>query len=76
MDALVSLTISTLTLAASYGLIALGISLIWSSLGMLNLAHGITFAFAGYGAWWIGTEVSDNPAVGSLPAWPRAPRVP
>lgn len=63
MGTFVAVLISTLTIACSYGLIALGISLTWSSLGMLNLAHGITFAFAGYGAWWIGTEVSDSPFV-------------
>lgn len=42
---------SALTLASIYGLLALGISIIWSSLGMLNMAHGFTFAAAGYGAW-------------------------
>ncbi len=55
------LVISALTLAATYGLLALGISLTYSSLGMINLAHGMTFAAAGYGAWWVGANVSSNP---------------
>lgn len=63
MSDVVAIAISTLTIASSYGLIAVGISLTWSSLGMLNLAHGITFAFAGYGAWWFGTNLSSNPVV-------------
>ncbi len=63
MESVVAILVSTMTLAATYGLVALGISLTWSSLGMLNLAQGITFAFAGYGAWWIGTNVADQPAV-------------
>ncbi|MBC8196043.1 MAG: branched-chain amino acid ABC transporter permease [Acidimicrobiia bacterium] len=61
METLVAVLVSTLSLAAGYGLLAIGISLTWSSLGLLNLAHGITFGFAGYGAWWFGTEVSANP---------------
>lgn len=40
-----------LNLAAIYGLMAIGISLLWSSIGMINMAHGATFAAAGYSAW-------------------------
>ena len=35
---------SALSLAAMYGLLGIGISLTWASVGMLNLAHGFTFA--------------------------------
>lgn len=63
MDVFIAVLVSALSLAAGYGLVATGISLTWSSLGMLNLAHGITFGFAGYGAWWFGTEVSGHPVV-------------
>jgi branched-chain amino acid transport system permease protein len=41
--------LSALNLACIYGLLALGVSIIWSSLGMLNMAHGLSFAVAGYG---------------------------
>ncbi len=40
-----------LNLAAIYALMAISISMIWSSIGMLNLAHGATFAVSGYAAW-------------------------
>lgn len=40
-----------LNLAAIYGLMAIGISILWSSIGMINMAHGATFAFSGYAAW-------------------------
>ncbi len=40
MDVLVT----TINLAAIYGLIGVGISLTWAGLGFLNLAHGVTFA--------------------------------
>ena len=38
-------------LACIYGTLAIGISITWSSLGLLNLAYGFIFALAGYGAW-------------------------
>lgn len=47
-------------LASIYALVAIGISLAWAGLGFLNLAHGVTFAFAGYGAWWTAQHVSDS----------------
>jgi|GEM_PF-102986 len=40
-----------LNLAAIYGLMAIGISLLWSSVGMINMAHGASFAVSGYAAW-------------------------
>ena len=55
--------LSALTLASIYSLLALGVSIIWSSLGMLNMAHGLTFTVAGYGAALAATMISDNGAV-------------
>jgi branched-chain amino acid transport system permease protein len=54
------LLLTTVTLASIYGLLALGISIIWSSLGMINLAQGFTFAVSGYGAWLVAEHVSRN----------------
>ena len=53
--------ITTLNLAAIYGLLAIGISIIWSSLNMLNMAHGFTFAASGYCAWLVATNISPHP---------------
>ena len=55
--------VSTVYLAAVYGLIAVGISLTWAGLGFLNLAAGVTFAAGGYGAWWAQEHISSHPAV-------------
>jgi len=55
--------ITTINLAAIYGLVGVGISLTWAGLGFLNLAHGVTFAAAGYGAWWAQENISDHPSV-------------
>jgi branched-chain amino acid transport system permease protein len=55
--------VTTVNLATIYALIAIGISLTWAGLGFLNLAHGVTFAAAGYGAWWAQENISDHPSV-------------
>ncbi len=54
------LALTTINLAAIYGLLALGISIIWSSLGMINMAQGFTFAVSGYGAWLVAQHISTN----------------
>lgn len=55
---------NAIVLACIYGTVAIGISITWSSLGLLNLAYGFVFALAGYGAWLGSQYVSDwGPAV-------------
>jgi branched-chain amino acid transport system permease protein len=54
--------LTTVTLASIYGLLAIGISIIWSSLGMINMAHGFTFDVSGYGAWMVAQNLSANGA--------------
>ena len=54
------LALTTISLASIYGLLALGISIIWSSLGMINMAQGFTFAISGYGAWLVAQNLSGN----------------
>jgi branched-chain amino acid transport system permease protein len=51
--------VSALNLAAIYGLVAIGLSLTWAGLNFLNLAHGTTFAFAGFGALLVAENVSE-----------------
>jgi branched-chain amino acid transport system permease protein len=52
--------LTAITLAAIYGLLAIGISIIWSSLAMINMAHGFTFAISGYGAWLAAQQFGNN----------------
>ncbi|MBL8318683.1 MAG: branched-chain amino acid ABC transporter permease [Burkholderiaceae bacterium] len=54
---------SALTLACIYALLALGVSIVFSSLGLVNMAHGLSFAVAGFGAWLAATHVSSSAAV-------------
>lgn len=70
--------VSAVTLACIYALLALGVSIVFSSLGLVNMAHGLTFAVAGYGAWlaaqhigasaWVvlGAGVLTGAAVGAV----------
>lgn len=60
---MVTALVSSVNLAAIYALVAVGISLTWSGLGVLNLGHGMTFAVAGYGAWWTSAHISTSAPV-------------
>lgn len=55
------IVITAANLAAIYGLVAIGLSVTWAGLGLLNLAHGATFAISGYGAWWAAQNISADP---------------
>ena len=48
--------VNAVTVAAIYGLIAVAVSITWSSLGLINLAYGFVYTFAGYAAWLVATQ--------------------
>ena len=48
---MIDVFISALVLASMYGLVAIGISFTWASIGMLNLAQGFIFTAGGYTAF-------------------------
>jgi len=52
LDILTQIIASGLTLGAMYAVSTVGLSLVWGSLGMLNLAHGGLMAFGGYSAYY------------------------
>jgi branched-chain amino acid transport system permease protein len=54
---------NAITLACIYGTLAIGISMTWSSLGLVNMAYGFIFALSGYGAWLASVNISPNPAL-------------
>ncbi len=53
MEALFQAIYSGILYGSVYGLMALGLTLIWGSLRMLNLAHGSLYLVGGYLAWTI-----------------------
>ncbi|MFO0990445.1 MAG: branched-chain amino acid ABC transporter permease [Hyphomicrobiales bacterium] len=50
--------VNAVTVAAIYGLIAVAVSITWSSLGLINLAYGFIYSLAGYAAWLVATYVA------------------
>ena len=54
---------NAIMVACIYGLIAVAVSITWSSLGLVNLGYGFIFAFSGYGAYVASRMLSDHPAV-------------
>ncbi len=55
--------VNAITLACIYGTLAIGLSITWSSLGLINMAYGFIFALAGYGAWLAAQHISGYGAV-------------
>lgn len=55
-------------LAASYALIALGITIIFSIMNVLNFAHGQMFMLGGLTVYWVMTELELPFAVGLIAA--------
>jgi branched-chain amino acid transport system permease protein len=51
---------NAITLACIYGTLAIGLSITWSSVGLINMAYGFIFALSGYGAWLASQYVSAN----------------
>lgn len=54
---------NAVVLTCIYGMLAIGISITWSSVGLINLSYGFIFAAAGYGAWWASNIFPQNGAV-------------
>lgn len=61
MDDLVFILSNAVVVACIYGLVAVAVSITWSSLGLLNLGYGFVFSFAGYGAYLTAGYISDHP---------------
>jgi len=52
--------INGLTLGAVYALIAIGYTMVYGILGMLNFAHGEIYMIGGFTGWWVLYLVSRN----------------
>ena len=55
--------INGIVVASIYGLIAVAVSITWSSLGLLNLGYGFIFSLAGYGAYVTSQSLSAYPPI-------------
>ncbi|XAT59962.1 branched-chain amino acid ABC transporter permease [Rhodobacteraceae bacterium Araon29] len=66
METATVVILSGLTLGGMYALSAIGLSLIWGALGMLNMAHGALLALGGYICFAIITQL-DIPSFLAIP---------
>lgn len=57
------LVVNALTIACMYGTMAIGLSITWSSLGLVNMAYGFIFALSGYGAWLAVQLIGEHPLI-------------
>ncbi|MGD9913260.1 MAG: branched-chain amino acid ABC transporter permease [Rhizobiaceae bacterium] len=53
LDTLSTVLVSGIVLASVYALIASGLSLVWTTLGIFNFAHGALMTLAAYLAWTV-----------------------
>lgn len=67
MDALLQILFSGMTLGAMYAISAIGLAMVWGSLGMLNMAHGVLLTIGGYASYGAVKNLG-MPAVIGLPA--------
>ena len=55
--------VNGLTLGGVYALIAIGYSMVYGILGMLNFAHGEIYMIGGFTGWWVLHLLTQNNAV-------------
>ena len=56
LETVASVLASGLVLGSLYSLMAAGLSLVWSTLGIFNFAHGIFMTLGAYVAWEVGNQ--------------------
>ena len=61
-----SVLLSGIVLGSLYALMATGLSLIWTTLGIFNFAHGVFMTIGAFVAWQIGADLGwgMGPAAG------------
>jgi len=66
MDSLLTTLVSGLVLGSLYALMASGLSLVWTTLGVFNFAHGALMMIGAFIAWTVSEAVGAGPLVGVL----------
>lgn len=60
--------VNGLLIGGLYGLAAVGFSLVWGVMGLINLAHGSLIMVGAYVAFWVFSSFRIDPFVGIIPA--------
>jgi branched-subunit amino acid ABC-type transport system permease component len=64
MDVFLQILISGLTLGAMYAVSSIGLALVWGSVGMINMAHGVLLTFGGYATYGVVVNLGMPLAIG------------
>ena len=64
LDAFTSVLLSGLVLSSLYALLASGLSLVWTTLGIFNFAHGVLMAVGAYVTWQISQSIGETYWIG------------
>src|SRR5438270_7202934 len=56
--------VNWLLLGSLYGAVALGFSLVWGIMNIVNLAHGAFIIVGAYAAFWLYTQLHIDPYIG------------
>ncbi|MBB4264136.1 ABC transporter permease subunit [Bradyrhizobium sp. CIR3A] len=64
-DSLSAVLVSGLVLGSGYALMASGLSLVWTTLGIFNFAYGALMTLGAYVAWTISNEAGLNLGLGA-----------
>src|SRR5262245_35452903 len=68
-------TLEGLVTAAVLSLTALGLSLVFGVMRVVNVAHGEFFMLGAVLAWWVSTAIAGHPAIGFLAALVISPLI-
>ena len=66
MAIILQIILNGLLLSTVYGLLAAGISFLYSTSRIFHLAHGIAALGAGYAFWWVWVGLGFHPAIAAL----------
>ena len=61
LDLFVQQLINAVSLGGVYALLALGLAIVFSIMGLVNFAHGEIMTLAGYAMWIVGHAVLGAP---------------
>lgn len=68
MTAFIDVVMSALFQGSLYAMMAVGLALVWTTIGVFNFCHGVLMAFAAYCAWQLAaTDALGLPLYASLP---------
>ena len=67
MTELAQAVVNGLQMGFLYALVAVGLTIIWGLMEMINFAHGEFLMLGMFGAWWLGAAFGLDPLLAIVP---------